>query len=30
VVYQNGYRDTSGIDFLEKAGIEVSQIEELD
>jgi dCMP deaminase len=30
VVYQNGYRDTSGIDFLVKAGIEVSQIEELD
>ena len=30
VVYQNGYRDTSGIDFLEKAGIQVSQIEELD
>jgi dCMP deaminase len=29
VVYQNGYRDTSGIDFLTKAGIEVSQIEEL-
>jgi dCMP deaminase len=29
VVYQNGYRDTSGIDFLVKAGIEVSQIEEL-
>jgi len=30
VVYQNGYRDTSGVDFLIKAGIEVSQIEELD
>ena len=30
VVYQNGYRDTSGIDFLEKAGIEVLQIPELD
>ena len=30
VVYQNGYRDTSGIDFLVKAGIEVSQIEELE
>ena len=29
VVYQNGYRDTSGVDFLVKAGIEVSQIEEL-
>lgn len=30
VVYQNGYRDTSGIDFLEKAGIEVIQIEGLE
>ena len=30
VVYQKGYRDTSGIDFLVKAGIEVSQIEELE
>lgn len=30
VVYQNEYRDTSGVDFLIKAGIEVSQIEELD
>lgn len=30
VVYQNGYRDTSGVDFLVKAGIEVSQIEELE
>ncbi|MBN8640569.1 MAG: dCMP deaminase family protein [Flavobacteriales bacterium] len=30
VVYKNGYRDTSGIDFLVKAGIEVMQIEELD
>ena len=30
VVYQNGYRDTSGVDFLVKAGIQVSQIEELD
>lgn len=30
VVYQNGYRDTSGIDFLVKAGIAVFQIEELD
>jgi dCMP deaminase len=29
VVYQNGYKDTSGIDFLIKAGIEVFQIEEL-
>lgn len=30
VVYKNGYRDTSGIDFLEKAGIEVIQIEGLE
>ncbi|WP_395061510.1 deoxycytidylate deaminase [Flavobacterium sp.] len=30
VVYKNGYRDTSGIDFLEKAGIEVFQIEDLE
>lgn len=30
VVYQNGYRDTSGIDFLVKAGIEVSQIQDLE
>lgn len=30
VVYKNGYRDTSGIDFLVKAGIEVYQIEDLD
>ncbi|RAR72785.1 deoxycytidylate deaminase [Flavobacterium aciduliphilum] len=30
VVYQNGYRDTSGLDFLLKAGIEVTQIEELE
>ena len=29
VVYQNGYRDTSGIDFLNKAGIVVEQIEDL-
>lgn len=29
VVYQKGYRDTSGIDFLIKAGIEISQIEDL-
>lgn len=26
VVYQNGYRDTSGIDFLLKAGVEVAYI----
>jgi dCMP deaminase len=30
VVYQLGYRDTSGIDFLTKAGVIVEQIEELD
>lgn len=29
VVYQNGYRDDSGIKFLEKAGVEVVQITEL-
>jgi dCMP deaminase len=29
VVYQKGYRDTSGVDFLEKAGVIVDQIEEL-
>ena len=29
VVYQQGYSDTSGIDFLKKAGIEIEQIEEL-
>lgn len=26
VVYQNGYRDTSGVDFLLKAGVEVEHI----
>ncbi len=30
VVYQMGYRDTEGIDFLLKAGVEVEQIENLD
>jgi len=30
VVYQMGYRDTSGIDFLEKAGVIVNQIEDFD
>lgn len=30
VVYQNAYKDTSGIDFLKKAGVEVVQITELD
>ncbi len=29
VVYQNGYRDTSGIDFLAKAGVLVEHIEDL-
>lgn len=30
VVYQMGYKDTSGIDFLEKAGVIVEQIEVLE
>jgi dCMP deaminase len=30
VVYQKGYRDTSGIDFLTKAGVAVDQIEDLE
>jgi dCMP deaminase len=30
VVYQNGYRDTTGIDFLVKAGVQVDQIETLE
>lgn len=30
VVYQTGYRDTSGLEFLMKAGVTVEQIEELD
>jgi dCMP deaminase len=30
VVYQYGYRDSSGVDFLEKAGVEVRQIENLE
>ena len=30
VVYRHGYRDTSGLDFLEKAGIQVEQIEDID
>lgn len=29
VVFQHGYRDTSGLDFLEKAGVEVHQIADL-
>ena len=30
VVYQNGYRDTTGIDFLNRAGVIVEQIEDLE
>jgi dCMP deaminase len=30
VVYQNGYRDTSGIDFLVQAGVIVEQIADLE
>ncbi|HLA54531.1 MAG TPA: dCMP deaminase family protein [Flavobacterium sp.] len=30
VVYQNGYRDTSGVDFLVKAGVEVEHIPSLE
>lgn len=30
VVYQNGYHDNSGIDFLIKAGVQVEQIEDLE
>jgi dCMP deaminase len=30
VVYQHGYSDTSGVDFLVKAGVIVDQIENLD
>lgn len=30
VVYHIGYRDTEGVDFLLKAGVEVHQIEALD
>jgi dCMP deaminase len=29
VVYKDGYKDTSGIEFLQKAGVEVMQISEL-
>jgi dCMP deaminase len=29
VVYQNGYRDTSGLDFFVKAGVRVDPIEDL-
>ena len=30
VVYQNGYRDTTGIDVLNRAGVIVEQIEDLE
>lgn len=30
VVYKDGYKDTSGLDFLTRAGIEVAQIEDLE
>ena len=30
VVYQKAYKDCSGLDFLEKAGIEVTQVAEID
>ena len=30
VVYQHGYRDDSGIEFLQKAGVIVNQIENLE
>jgi dCMP deaminase len=30
VVYQMGYRDTEGVDFLVKAGVSVDHIEDLD
>jgi dCMP deaminase len=30
VVYQHGYRDTTGVDFLVQAGVVVEQIEDLD
>lgn len=29
VVYQNGYHDNTGLDFLEKAGVIVTQITDL-
>ncbi len=30
LVYKDGYKDNSGLEFLEKAGIEINQISELD
>lgn len=29
VVYMNGYKDTSGVDFLEAAGIEITKIKDI-
>ena len=29
VVYQNGYKDDSGLNFLQKAGVQIDQITEL-
>ncbi|MBL4888137.1 MAG: dCMP deaminase family protein [Flavobacteriaceae bacterium] len=29
LVYLNGYRDESGLDFLEKAGVQISHLEDL-
>ncbi|MES2409906.1 MAG: dCMP deaminase family protein [Bacteroidota bacterium] len=29
VVFQNGYRDNTGLEFLEKAGVAVTQIQDL-
>jgi dCMP deaminase len=30
VLYRNSYRDTSGVTFLEKSGVEIEQIENID
>ncbi len=30
IVYQRGYKDNSGLTFLEKAGVEIEQITDLD
>jgi len=30
LVYEIGYKDTTGLDFLEKAGIDLNQVTELD
>ncbi len=29
LVYMDGYKDTSGVDFLEKAGVEITHIKDL-